>query len=96
MQKPESGLGFLGQALPIVAHRLQQAHGAHHVGLNEVFGAVDGAVDMAFCRKVEHRSGLVLRQQTRHQLGVANVALHKHMARVVGQSRQVFQIARVG
>jgi hypothetical protein len=75
---------------------LQQARGAYHIGLDEVFGAVDGAVHMALSRKVDHRTGLVLRQQLRQQGCIANVALHKDMARIALEGFQIGQIASVG
>ena len=63
MQKAKAALGFGTQTLPVAAHRFQQTEGAHNVGLNEVAGAMNGTVNMAFCRKVQHGTGLVLCQQ---------------------------------
>ena len=62
MQKPKGCEGRFVQRLPIRAHGLQQAHGAHHIGLDEVFGAVDGAIHMALGRKIKHGTRLVLGQ----------------------------------
>ena len=56
---------------------------------------MDGSVHMGLGRKVEHRTGLVRGQELRHQFTVANVTLHKHMARVVFERREVGQIACV-
>ena len=38
---------------------------------------------MAFCRKVQDGTGLMLCQQGRQQFVIANIALHKDMLRVV-------------
>jgi hypothetical protein len=84
------------KARPVATHRLQQAEGAHDVGFDEVAWAVDGAVHMAFGRKVHHRAGLVFGQQARDQRGVANVALHKHVVRVALQAGEGFGVAGVG
>ena len=86
----------IGQALPVGAHALQQACGAHHIGLDKVFRAVDGAVDMAFGGKVEHSTRLVLRQQLGQQGCVADITLHKHVPCIPLQRGQVFRVASVG
>ena len=57
---------------------------------------MDRAIHMALGCEVQHCAWLVLCQQLRHQAGVANVALHKHMTWVVFKGFQVGQIARVG
>ncbi|EKD98666.1 MAG: hypothetical protein ACD_23C00318G0001, partial [uncultured bacterium] len=46
--------------------------------------------------KVDHGARLVLCQQASHQGGVANVALHEHVARIALQAGQVVQVASVG
>ena len=89
-------IALFGQAHPISAHRLQQAEGAHDVGLDEVTGAVDGAVDVALGREVDHGAGLVLGQQAADQGGIANVALHKDVAFVALQAGQCLGVAGVG
>ena len=75
---------------------LQKPEGAQHVGLDEVFGAVDGAVYVRFGRKVDHGARLVLGQQAGYQGGVANVAWHEDVARIALQAGQVVQVACVG
>ena len=89
VQKPEAAfcrspplwaITLIGQGRPKASHRLQQAEGAHDVGLNELTGAMDGAVHMAFGGKVDHRAGLVLGQQAADQVGIADVALKQLVA----------------
>ncbi len=83
-------------ALPVSTHTLQQAHRTHHVGLNEIFRSVNGAIHMTLGCKVEHGTGLVLGQELGQQRRIANVALYKTVAWVVLYRSQVFQIARIG
>ena len=95
MQKTEICL-FAGlQTTPVGTNRLQQSEGANHIGLNKVFRAMDGTIHMAFGRKVHHRTGLVLCQQLRQLLAIANISLYKDMAFVPIQACQIFQIARI-
>jgi len=70
--------------------------GTDDVGLDEVAGAVNGAVDVALGRKIDHGARLVLEQQGGHQRRVAKIAFYKDMAIVTVQRGQVLQIAGVG
>ena len=74
----------------------QQAQRADHIGLDEVFGPVDGAVHMRLGGKVDDGAGLVLGQQLGNQIKVADIALHKSVAGIALQRGQVFKVARVG
>ena len=97
MQKAEGRFGLVRQAAPVGAHGFQQAEGADDIGLDEVLGAVDGAVHMRLsAAKLTTARGWCCGQQAGHQRAVANVALHKDMARIALQAGQVFQVARVG
>ncbi len=51
---------------------------------------------MALGRKVDDVIEIVLLEQAFHQLLVADVALHKHMAGVPFNVLQVFEVAGVG
>ena len=50
-------------AARLFAHGVEEAEGADDVGVDEVFGTVDGAVDVAFGGEVQHGAGAVLGQQ---------------------------------
>ena len=95
MQEAEGRTLALGQRAPVAAHRFKQAERADDVGLDEVLGPVDGAVYMRLGRKIHHRAGLVLGQQSSHQLRVTDVPLHKDMARIPLHTVQIVQIARI-
>jgi hypothetical protein len=87
VQKAKSGFVGLGQSGPVGSNGFQQPESADDVGPDEVFRAVDGAVHMAFGRKVQHGAGAVLGQQGIdqqgiHQGAVAEVALYEVVARV--------------
>lgn len=75
---------------------LQKPEGTEHVGLNEVFGAVDAAIDVAFGGEVDDRARLVGGQQLTHQGCIANVGLDEHMAGIAMQAGQSVEVARVG
>ena len=51
---------------------------------------------MAFGGKVQHGAGAVLGQQAVHQRAVAQVTLHKEVARIALQAGEIFQVAGVG
>ncbi len=42
----EARLGVAGEVIPMGARRLEQGEGADEVTVDEIIGAVDGAVDM--------------------------------------------------
>ena len=89
---PSLGIGVV----PCLLGALQQVDSAHHVALHKDLGVLDGAVHMALGGKVDDIVEIVLCKQALHQLLVADVALHEHMAGVALHVLQVFQIARVG
>ena len=95
MQKAERGLVGLRQSRPIPTHCLEQAEGAHNIGLDELAWAMNGSVDMTFGGKVHHCAWLVFKQQSRNQRSVANVALHKHVAGIALQAGQGFEVSGV-
>src|SRR3989338_10006704 len=69
--------------------------GANDVGLDEIFGAVDGTIHMALRREVEDGTRSMLRQQLGDQLCIANIAAHKKVARIILQRCEIFEIPRV-
>ena len=89
---PSLGIGVV----PCLLGALQQVDGAHHVALHKNFGVLDGAVHVALGGKVDDVIEIVLLEQAFHQLLVADIALHEHMAGVALHVLQVFQIAGVG
>ena len=96
VQKAKGGLLWLGECAPVGARRFEQAESAYDVGLDEVFWGADGAVYMAFCRKVQNSARAVFSQQMGNELAIAQVALHKGVARVILQAAQVQDIACIG
>ena len=96
MQETELRFLIVRQSAPIGAHRFEQPEGADDVGLDEILRAQDGAVHVALGGKIDHRPRAVLRQQPPQQLGIADVALHKGMARVALERREILQIAGIG
>ena len=89
---PSLGIGVV----PCLLGALQQVDGAHHVALHKDLGILDGAVHMALGGKVDDVVEIVLCKQALHQLLIADIALHEHMAGVALHVLQVFQIACVG
>ena len=59
MEKTKVGLGFISQTVPIGAHRFEQVEGTNDVGLNEIFRAMNAAVNMGFGRKINDGAWLV-------------------------------------
>ena len=96
MQEAERVAGVVFERLPVIAHRLQQAQGADHVGLDEGRGAIDRTVDVALGGEVHHGIGPVLGQQPRDQVAVADVAVDEDMVGIAVQPTERVQIAGVG
>ena len=94
----EAKRGALGgrQRRPPRARRVEQAERADDVGLDERGGAMDRTVDVRFGGEVDDGARTVLREQRRDQRAVADVAAHEIMPRVIGQRREVAQVAGVG
>ena len=69
--------------------------GADDVGLDKVFRAVDGTVDMRFGSEIDDRARLMFSQQFGDQSAVADVALDEDMATVTLEAGEVLQIAGV-
>ena len=81
---------------PVGAHGFEQAEGADDVGLDEVFRAVDAAVDVRFGGKIDDGAGLVLGEQLGDEVEVADVALDEDVARVALERGEVLEVAGVG
>ena len=84
------------QLFPVAARRLQQHAGAHHVGLDEVRRAVDGAVHVGLGGQVHDGIGAVLPEHPLHLPGIADVHLLETVAGVIHEAGQGIGIARVG
>ena len=69
-----------GQGVPVAAGGFQELERAGDVGADEVAGAVDRAVDVAFGGEVHDRVHLVPAQEVGHQRPVADVALDEGVA----------------
>jgi hypothetical protein len=82
VQEAERCLFCVAQVVPVTTHFFQQVEGADDVGLDEIFRAVNGAVDVTFGGEVDDRARLVLRQQFADQFTIADVTLDKEMATV--------------
>src|SRR5690554_3477506 len=83
------------QTTPVAARRFQKGKGAHDVGLNEISGAMDGAVHMAFSRKVDKRPRLVLLEQTINLALISNIPLHEYVTTIIFQAGKIFQVTCV-
>ena len=68
--------------LMVRQRRLQDRVGAEHVGLDEGFGRVDGSIDMAFRRQMDHRLGPVAVECRAHRRRIADIGLHEGIARI--------------
>ncbi len=88
-------LGF-GKSVPVGAHGFEQAEGADDVGLDEVFRAMDAAIDVGFGGEVDDGAGLVFGEQFGDQVEVFDVAFDEDVARIALQRGQVLQVAGVG
>ena len=96
MEEAEAVLRFAVKSVPVGADSFEQAEGADDVGLDEVFRAVNAAVDVRFGGKIDDGARLVLGKQPGDEIEVADVALDEEVARVAIQGGEVFEIAGIG
>ncbi len=95
MEEAEVRLRFGFKAVPVGTHRFEQAEGADDVGLDEVFRAMDAAVNVRFGGKIDDGAGLVLGKQFGDEVEIADLALDEDVARIASQCGEVFEIAGV-
>src|SRR6202023_2892042 len=81
---------------PALARCLEQLEGADDVGVDEVAGVVDRAVDVALGGKVEHRRRALLGEEAAHLGTVGDVAGGEPEARLSPDVGQVLETAGVG
>ncbi len=67
-------------AASITTYHFEQVESSHDVGLNELAGAMDGPVHMAFGREVDHLKRPMLGKQAADQNAVTDVTLHQLVA----------------
>ncbi len=80
----------------MAARRLQQPERAHDVRLDELAGAVDRAVDVAFRGEVNDGPRPVRGKQRLDVRLVEDVALHEAVARVARERCQIGEVSRIG
>jgi hypothetical protein len=88
-------MGF-SQPDPVVTNCFKEPERSDDVRLDEVFGAVDRPVYVAFSREIDYGSWLVFAQQLIKKLAVTNVTLNEVMPARVMQTRKILQIPGVG
>ena len=63
----------------------EQTKRAVDIGSDKLTGAMNGAIDMTFCCKMDNGTRFVQCQQRRHLRAIANIALDKNMTRILTQ-----------
>ena len=89
VENAEAGLRIGFKAVPVGANGFKQAEGADDIGLDEVFRAVNAAVDVRFGGEIDDGAGLMLSEEFGDEVEVADVALDEKMARVTLQGGEV-------
>lgn len=84
------------QGVPVPPDGLKEGEGAHHVGGDELAGAVDGPVHVGLCSQVHHGVGAVFRQHGTQMLPVPDVAADKDVPGISFKIPQRLQVPRVG
>jgi hypothetical protein len=96
VQKAERRALVRRQAAPVPQRFLQQREGADDVGLDELAGPVDRAVDMAFGREIHHCVRLVCLEQFSQLVALADAGLLEGVARMAGRTEQRSEVGRIG
>ena len=87
---------FLRQALPIKLCGLEEAEGAHHVGLRKGEGVFDGAVHMALGSEVDDAVDVLVLHQFVHAVEVTNVHADELVVRLIFDILEIGEVAGVG
>src|SRR5262249_22470792 len=96
MQKSEA-IAIVPRKLgPKRARLFQQRKGSTDVGLHEILRPPDRTVHMTFCREVNNDLRSTFPQHARHLFAVGDIPLHKAIARIVRDGRQIPEISCVG
>src|SRR5207247_4771193 len=95
----DAAIDFIGGNLYELLHpklpgRFQQCESAEHVGLDEVVGPEDRAVDMCFGSEVDDNVEAVT-PKFAHQLTVGDVTADEFMALRIGKIFQILEVAGV-
>ena len=96
MEETEGVFGLVSELTVVGTHRFKQAEGADDVGLDEVFGSVNAAVDLGFGREIDDSARLMFSEQLGDEIEVVDAAFDEGVAGIAFQRGEVFQIARVG
>ena len=94
MVKPECGGTALGH--PIGSRRFQHIERAGDVRINEIGGAINRPVHMAFGGQMHHHIGLMGGKNPVQCGAVPNVSLFKHIAGGVRHARHIVQTGGIG
>ena len=81
---------------PIASRGLEHVVGAGDIGFDEIAGAVDRAVDMAFGGEMHHPVGLMLPEHAIKGGAVADVGLLEGIKRIAGDAGDVFKTGGIG
>ena len=79
MQEAELAFCFAFEFAPVGTNGLEQAKGADDVGLDEVFWAMNAAVDMRLGSEVEDGTWLVFYKQLADEVEISDIAVHENV-----------------
>ncbi len=96
MQEAEGAAPRRLEPAPVAQGFLQQRERADHVGVNELAGPVDRAIDMALGGEIHHPMRLVAIEQGAQCRPIADIDLGECVARIAGGLRNGAQVRRVG
>src|SRR6266852_1850215 len=96
MEKTELLTLALREALPEFPSRVQQLKRPDDVGSDKFFRPVNGSVHVRRRGKMHDRAGAMPAKQVGDERGIADIAMHKCVRRVVAHGIQVAQITGIG
>jgi hypothetical protein len=96
MEEAEGFLGRIIETIPVDTSGLKEIEGANDVGLDELGGPMDGAINMGLGGKVNDGARLMLRKELRNEYGITDITTSKGMAGVPLDGGEVLEIAGVG
>lgn len=96
MMEAEGRLARLVQAIPISTGGFQQHIGADDIGFDEIGRSSDGAIDVALCRQMHYRIGLMNGKDAIQLGAVADIYRLERITIAGGNLCQGLQITCIG
>ena len=95
MQEAECGFVLGCELLPVGASGFEELEGTDDVGLDELSGTVDGAVDVGFGCEVDDGGGVMCGEELVEEGAISDAAVEEKVIRISFEGGKVFGVSGV-